>query len=64
VSQAFTAWQASWNQLTNALQGPLVDALGQVSPESRRKLVNQRRRVEAVGAYIRPRDTPGHTDPH
>lgn len=41
--QALADWQTAWIDFLNAFDGPLVDALAQVSPEGRRQLVAQRR---------------------
>jgi uncharacterized membrane protein len=43
VRQAFTTWQQAWNRFFNDFSGTLVEALAQVSPEGRRKLVTERR---------------------
>jgi hypothetical protein len=43
VRQALAAWQVSWNRFIGDVGDPLVDALAQVSPEGRRKLVAVRR---------------------
>lgn len=43
VRQALAAWQLSWDRFMGDIGDPLVDALAQVSPEGRRKLVAVRR---------------------
>jgi len=48
--QAFQHWQESWNNLINTLRDPLIDALDEVSPEGRQKLVEQRRHAKAAGS--------------
>ena len=47
--QAFRYWQESWNNLMDSLRNPLVDALAEVSPEGRQKLVEERRQAKAAG---------------
>jgi uncharacterized membrane protein len=47
ADQAFQNWQQSWNNMMNRLRTPLIDALSEVSPEGRQKLVEQRRRAQA-----------------
>lgn len=42
--QALTAWQASWNHFLDDFRDPLIEALAQVSPRGRRRLVAERRR--------------------
>lgn len=42
--QAFARWHAAWNQYVDKLGGTLIDAMSQVSPEGRRKLIAMRRR--------------------
>lgn len=49
---AMMAWQASWNHFFDQISNPLVDALGQISPEGRQKLVDERRK--ARGELRRP----------
>ena len=41
--QAFANWQKVWNRFFDDFSGTLVEALAQVSPEGRRKLVAERR---------------------
>jgi hypothetical protein len=45
VKQAFAVWQASADRLLDDIGSTLVDALGQVSPEGRQKLVANRRKA-------------------
>jgi Heavy-metal resistance len=45
VKQAFAVWQASADRLFNDIGHTLVEALGQVSPEGRQKLVANRRKA-------------------
>jgi Heavy-metal resistance len=45
--EALAAWQASWNRFLDDFGGPLVDALAQVSPEGRQKLIAARRRASS-----------------
>ncbi len=47
VHQAFVAWQASWNRFVSVFEDTLVDALAQLSPEGRQRLVRERREVQA-----------------
>ncbi len=54
VHQAFLAWQASWNQFANIFNGTLVEALAQVSPEGRRKLVIERGQMQDGYGYRGP----------
>jgi uncharacterized membrane protein len=42
VRQAFATWQTEWNRFFNDFSGTLAEALAQVSPEGRRKLVAER----------------------
>ncbi|MCB8881898.1 periplasmic heavy metal sensor [Acidisoma cellulosilytica] len=42
VSQSLNNWRSDWNQFFDVFRGPLVDALGAVSPEGRRKLIADR----------------------
>ena len=44
---AMAAWQASWNHFFEQISNPLVDALGQISPEGRQKLVDERRKARS-----------------
>lgn len=41
VRQAFGAWRAAWNHFLDDFSGTLLNALAQVSPEGRRKLVEE-----------------------
>ncbi|HUB16133.1 MAG TPA: periplasmic heavy metal sensor [Acetobacteraceae bacterium] len=43
VEQALSAWQGAWNRFFGDFDHTLVDALAQVSPEGRRKLIATRR---------------------
>jgi uncharacterized membrane protein len=43
TSQALAVWRTSWDRFVGDLSGPLVDALGSISPEGRRRLVDARR---------------------
>jgi uncharacterized membrane protein len=52
VQQALATWQSAWNRFFAEFGPPLVEALGQVSPEGRRKLIAERRL--ARGASSRP----------
>ena len=45
VKQAFAVWQASADRLFDDIGRTLVEALGQVSPEGRQKLVANRRKA-------------------
>jgi hypothetical protein len=45
VRQAFANWQTSWNKFLDAAAGTLVEALGQVSPEGRQRLVAERKKA-------------------
>jgi uncharacterized membrane protein len=42
VRQAMATWQAAWNRFVTDFANTLVDALAQVSPEGRRKLIAER----------------------
>lgn len=42
VRRALVTWQAAWNDFFDDFSGTLVDALAQVSPEGRRKLIAAR----------------------
>ncbi len=44
--QAFGVWQADWNRFIDAFGNTLVDALAQVSPEGRQKLIIERHRTQ------------------
>ena len=44
--QALEAWQVSWNHFVDDFGKTLVEALGQVSPAGRRRLVAERRQAE------------------
>lgn len=46
VRAALANWRTSWDAFFDDFDGPLVDALAQVSPEGRRKLLAERRRGE------------------
>jgi uncharacterized membrane protein len=39
--RALVDWQHAWNEFLSDFSGPLVEALAQVSPESRRKLLSE-----------------------
>jgi uncharacterized membrane protein len=43
--QALVAWQASWNHFLDDFGGTLIDALAQVSPQGRERLIEARRRA-------------------
>jgi uncharacterized membrane protein len=43
VQRAFTSWQTAWNKFLSDFNPTLVDALAQVSPEGRHKLIAARR---------------------
>jgi uncharacterized membrane protein len=43
VRQAMATWQAAWNRFFADFGNTLVEALAQVSPEGRRKLIAERR---------------------
>jgi len=51
VHQALSHWQVALNKFFEAFSDPLVDALGRVSPEGRRKLIAER---EAERAGVAP----------
>lgn len=36
---ALSATQSAWTEFMDAIGGPLVDAIGQISPEGRRKVL-------------------------
>lgn len=50
VSRAFAAWQAASNNFLDDITDPLTEALSQVSPEGRRKLVAAREAARAPAA--------------
>ena len=52
TKQAFTTWQDSANRLLSDIRDPLIEALDQVSPEGRQKLVANRRKTQPAW-YIR-----------
>ena len=41
---ALLAWRGDWIRFTDAFSGPLIDALGKISTDGRRRLVAERRR--------------------
>ncbi len=43
VRQALAAWQAAWSHFVDQFSDPLVEALGQVSPAGRHKLIADHR---------------------
>jgi hypothetical protein len=45
--QALAVWQTAWDHFMGDVSGPLAEALAQVSPEGRRKLIAERRAAEA-----------------
>lgn len=47
---AFVNWHNAWDGFFDAFSGPLTDALAQISPEGRRKLVAERK-SERMGAH-------------
>jgi Heavy-metal resistance len=47
TKQAFAAWQASANRFLSDIGDPLIEALGQVSPEGRQRLVASRHKSQA-----------------
>lgn len=47
--KALTAWRAAWNHFMDSFEGPLVDALAQVSPDGRRDLVARQSWRQPVG---------------
>jgi len=47
VRNAFAVWQGAWNRFIDAFTDTAVDALSQISPEGREKLLIQRRRAKA-----------------
>jgi uncharacterized membrane protein len=49
VRQALANWRAAWNQFMDDFGDTLVEALGQVSPEGRRKLIAERRLTPPPG---------------
>jgi uncharacterized membrane protein len=42
VTAALTLWQAQWNRFTNGIAPAIVDALGQLSPDGRRRIIAAR----------------------
>lgn len=49
LHKAFATWHAAWDGFFDALSGPLAEAVVQLSPEGRRKLIAARR-SEHMGA--------------
>ena len=49
VRAALAAWQARWNDFVGAFRDPLTDALGAISPDGRRRLIDARQKT----AFIR-----------
>ena len=47
VRRALAAWQVSWDHFLANINDTLVEALGQISPEGRKELIEQRHRAEA-----------------
>jgi hypothetical protein len=47
AKQALATWQASWNRFVDSFAPTLIDALAQITPEGRQRLVAQRRESEA-----------------
>lgn len=45
MQDAFKAWEMSWVRFMDAFRVPITKALGEVSPEGRRRLVEQRHQV-------------------
>jgi uncharacterized membrane protein len=43
ASEALDAWRTSWDRFIGDFNGPLIDALGAISPQGRRRLVDTRR---------------------
>lgn len=43
TSQALAVWRTSWGRFVGDFSGPLVDALGAISPQGRRRLIDVRR---------------------
>jgi uncharacterized membrane protein len=52
TQKALDDWRAAWNQFFDDFSKTLVDALAQVSPEGRRKLVAERQ--SARGRFLAP----------
>jgi uncharacterized membrane protein len=50
ASQALDAWRASWDRFVGDFNGPLIEALAAISPQGRRRLINERRREREQGA--------------
>lgn len=50
VRQALAAWLTTWNSLAHDFSNTLVEALAQVSPEGRNKLVAERWRIGRPGS--------------
>lgn len=48
VQRALTNWGSAWNRFFGEFSNTLVDALSQVSPEGRRKLIEERRAARAA----------------
>jgi uncharacterized membrane protein len=41
--QAMATWEVSWNRFMNDISDPFIEALGQISPQGRIKLMNLRK---------------------
>ena len=50
VRRALATWQAKSDQFVDQFGGTLIDALAQVSPEGRRRLVDARRRAQFISS--------------
>jgi len=50
TDQAFRRYEKSSDSLLDVLRTPLIDALADVSPEGRQKLIEQRRPARAAGS--------------
>jgi uncharacterized membrane protein len=58
ATQALAVWHTSWDRFVDDFSGPLIDALGAISPQGRRRLVDARRerleRGQDAGGAISP----------
>lgn len=51
VNEALLVWRQSWNHFLDEFDDTLVEALGKISPDGRRRLIEQRKK-----GFIRPLD--------
>lgn len=49
IKAAMQQWQSTSDDFTHAISGTLIEALGKISPEGRRKLIDWQRKRKAIG---------------